>query len=399
MVPLQIGKERTLEIFYSDLKHNIQQAAQNSDFASSLTHSLYRYPASMSPILARQLIISLTRPGDLVLDPFCGGGTTAIESLAHGRRIICSDINSLARFVTIAKAFPPQEKTIEEFEKWISSAIKHLESIRYLKGKPLLSRTGKKFAPKTHALILLLRDLANTIRNRHVRRLALLTVLKLGKLCFDCNELSPTPTYLISKLKRISIQTSIALKTYSSECLKWPTSHDLKGSLRIFSCNATNLSSASNLKSENISLVLTSPPYPGVHVLYNRWQIHGRSETDLPYALINISDGYGPSYYTFGDRKRLDNMKYFRDLEITFKNLLNILNSSTVVAQVISFANPCSQLSRYRELMRSAGYKELFLGSSNSTILARKIPNRKWYKRATNNDQEAKEYIFLHRPI
>jgi hypothetical protein len=30
-------------------------------------------------------------------------------------------------------------------------------------------------------------------------------------------------------------------------------------------------------------LVLTSPPYPGLHVLYHRWQVKGRRETPAPF--------------------------------------------------------------------------------------------------------------------
>ena len=50
-------------------------------------------------------------------------------------------------------------------------------------------------------------------------------------------------------------------------------------------------------------LVLTSPPYPGVHVLYHRWQVDGRKEAPLPFMIANKLDGAGSSYYTMGDRK------------------------------------------------------------------------------------------------
>src|SRR5262249_14765497 len=39
------------------------------------------------------------------------------------------------------------------------------------------------------------------------------------------------------------------------------------------------------------ALVITSPPYPGVHVLYHRWQINGRRETAAPYWIANLADG------------------------------------------------------------------------------------------------------------
>ena len=43
---------------------------------SGLTHSFYNYPARFSPSFVRQAIINFTEPGDLVLDPFMGAGTS-----------------------------------------------------------------------------------------------------------------------------------------------------------------------------------------------------------------------------------------------------------------------------------------------------------------------------------
>ena len=40
-------------------------------------------------------------------------------------------------------------------------------------------------------------------------------------------------------------------------------------------------------------LVVTSPPYPGVHVLYHRWQVDGRKEAPLPFMIANKLDGAG----------------------------------------------------------------------------------------------------------
>ena len=42
-------------------------------------------------------------------------------------------------------------------------------------------------------------------------------------------------------------------------------------------------------------LVVTSPPYPGVHVLYHRWQVDGRKEAPLPFMIANKLDGAGSS--------------------------------------------------------------------------------------------------------
>lgn len=59
--------------------------------------------------VSRQLL-TFTRPGDLVLDPFCGRGTTVLESLIQNRRAIGSDVNWVAACVAGAKASVPSAK-------------------------------------------------------------------------------------------------------------------------------------------------------------------------------------------------------------------------------------------------------------------------------------------------
>lgn len=41
--------------------------------------------------LMRELIEHYSRPGDLVADPVCGSGTTAVAGLVEGREVICAD--------------------------------------------------------------------------------------------------------------------------------------------------------------------------------------------------------------------------------------------------------------------------------------------------------------------
>ena len=57
-------------------------AVSNRDKVTGAPHDFYRYPARFSPIFAREAIKTFTRPGDFVLDPFCGGGTTLVEALS-----------------------------------------------------------------------------------------------------------------------------------------------------------------------------------------------------------------------------------------------------------------------------------------------------------------------------
>ena len=50
------------------------------------------HPCQFPVELVERLVLSLTDPGDTVLDPFLGVGTTAIASLMHGRKAIGAEI-------------------------------------------------------------------------------------------------------------------------------------------------------------------------------------------------------------------------------------------------------------------------------------------------------------------
>lgn len=81
-----------------ELASRLSAAIAGSDGAPSddLTHGFHTYPARMHPVLAREVIGWLTRPGDVVIDPFCGGGTVLVEALVAGCRSHGVDLNPLA---------------------------------------------------------------------------------------------------------------------------------------------------------------------------------------------------------------------------------------------------------------------------------------------------------------
>lgn len=60
------------------------------------------YPTAKPLPLLREFVELFSDPGDLVLDPFCGSGTTLVAALERGRRAIGIDISEKA--LTIARA-------------------------------------------------------------------------------------------------------------------------------------------------------------------------------------------------------------------------------------------------------------------------------------------------------
>lgn len=72
-------------------------------------HSLHEisYRACFKPQLPRFFIARLTRPGDIVYDPFMGRGTTLLEAALLGRVPYGCDINPLSRILLQPRLQPP----------------------------------------------------------------------------------------------------------------------------------------------------------------------------------------------------------------------------------------------------------------------------------------------------
>ena len=66
-------------------------------------HSLHWFPGNFIPQIPSFLIQILSNPGDLVLDPFVGSGTTAVEAVNLGRRAVAGDRTTACVSITTAK--------------------------------------------------------------------------------------------------------------------------------------------------------------------------------------------------------------------------------------------------------------------------------------------------------
>lgn len=77
----------------------------------TLTHCFHSYPAMMIPQVAARLIDWYGRGARLVLDPYCGTGTSLVEANVQGIDAVGADLNPLARLVATAKTDcpPPDE--------------------------------------------------------------------------------------------------------------------------------------------------------------------------------------------------------------------------------------------------------------------------------------------------
>ena len=166
----------------------------------------------------------------------------------------------------------------------------------------------------------------------------------------------------------------------------------------LMECNAAQIDSAPifTRSGKQVDLVIASPPYPGVHVLYHRWQVDGRRESAAPFWIANCQDGHGSAYYTFGDRRREDFDFYFDSLLATLKSIRKTMKKGAHMVQMVAFSEPRRQLNRYLDGMTAAGFEEITDGVRR---IWRSVPNRKWHATFKGDIPSSHEVVLIHRAV
>lgn len=97
------------------------------------------YP-TQKPILLLERIISLvTSPGDLVLDPFCGSGTTLVAAELLGRNSLGIDVSKEAVNLTSQRLIEPVKTSSEMLRKGRRNYVQADEdALAYLHGLPVV---------------------------------------------------------------------------------------------------------------------------------------------------------------------------------------------------------------------------------------------------------------------
>lgn len=91
-----------------------------------LTHSFHEYKGRFYPQLAKAFMnYAGIKKGDTVLDPFCGSGTTLVESILFGANAVGVDINPIAFLLAKAKV-----KSIFLKQKYLTEIRKAFENIK-----------------------------------------------------------------------------------------------------------------------------------------------------------------------------------------------------------------------------------------------------------------------------
>ena len=89
-------------------------------------HQLAPYVGKLKSGMVRVLIELYSRPGDIVIDPFCGAGVVPLECVIMGRHAIANDLSPYAYVITRGKLSAPFTK--QEALHKAEEALREIES-------------------------------------------------------------------------------------------------------------------------------------------------------------------------------------------------------------------------------------------------------------------------------
>jgi site-specific DNA-methyltransferase (cytosine-N4-specific) len=237
-----------------------------------LTHNLHPYPAKFIPQIPRRVIEKLSGTRAVVLDPFCGSGTSLVEARILGRTAIGSDINPIAVLVSRAKTMSlssGQLQLVTGFQKEAFKALslwKRKGSLPRRVAVPEFPNRAKWFGGDALEELAYLAEEIRALEDDDVCTFLLATLSAI--VVKASNQASETKWKAIPKNLAAGDATRLFLEhlnrimpraaEYSQRVAGFPE-------VRVYQADARNLAYA---KDGSVDLVVTSPPYMNSYDYY-----------------------------------------------------------------------------------------------------------------------------------
>lgn len=298
---VQTNTAATSRTLRSLLGGDLDFHGKNTRYSSHYFHS---FPAKFPPQLPRLFIENLTAPGDTILDPMVGSGTTVLEAFLAGRNSVGVDIDPLALLISKVKTTPISPfLALQTSKEIVQRAASRLEGSNYAlyKSLPALWDTATRnfvdywFAPQTQrelaALIAEIRNINDTkVRDFFLLAFSATIITKSGgvSLAFDLGHTRPhkakaayarngdpiyradpnisaTPRsqrltkHLRSALDEFAKRSEMNARSLVTETATYPRCQFAQG-------DAQHIP----LASSSVDLIVTSPPYASNAIDYMR---------------------------------------------------------------------------------------------------------------------------------
>ena len=257
--------------------------------ADRFNHLVHPYPAKLLVHIPYFFLSTdlLSKPGDIVLDPFCGSGTVLVEAQLANRRAYGADANPLARLIARVKTAPLD---VQKTKRTLNEILRRIPT-EPSGDRPDVVNLEHWFYPSTARQLQCLQEVILRVRTCAVRdflivcfsvclrkvsladpRLSVPVRLRLGQYPKG-HPLREKSDAHLRRLRRVCVneifgriaRTNLA-RMESLQTAKTSTNlaevicSDARKLMHEYSLNGNR---NKPLAGESVQLIITSPPYPG----------------------------------------------------------------------------------------------------------------------------------------
>ncbi|CEG12761.1 hypothetical protein MSIBF_A2690003 [groundwater metagenome] len=356
------------------------------------THHLYRYPGQFVPQIPRFLIEKFSKKYDVVLDPFCGSGTTLVEANLLHRNSYGIDVNPIARLVTKVKT---KKISMSNDELIRITNINNFDDFDEIRKECKKFEYGYLFNGENLMHLLKIRKEIYENYTDDIRNFLLVCLLSIVK---SCANIDASKVRIVREKKDMINVFEIFKKTVHVN-LKKLTSLNTDVFAEVLNCdypdsfgdlNEPENAKKISLETQTIDLVVTSPPYLNA---LNYIKIHR-----IEMALLN--EKVDEKNYIGVDKEieiteSSDACKKLMAIEIYFKDMENAISE---ISRVLKSNGVCGMIIDKDRKIKNVRFKfanELIERAKNYNM----VLEDKFYRYATKENKSEGERILVFRKI
>lgn len=302
------------------------QFSFSGEDTSYLTHSLHPYPAKFPPQLPKKILEDYAFKGQIVLDPFCGSGTTLVEARIFGANAIGVDVNGLSVLLSQVKATPLTEQQFSIIENFISEVGNEIPKWKSEKRPKIKVKEieGQEhwFQPNVSEEITFLLNEISKQKDIDIQNF--LKIVLSSIIIRVSNQDSDTRFAAIEK--NIGNGYTLELfckraKEYNSRMADFSELVRDKTDLHLHNADSRNLSF---IPDSSVDIIITSPPYANTYDYYLYHKFRKRwLDLDVKFAQYN-EIGSRREYSSLKEKKE----KWNEDLIKCFTEMQRVLKPS-----------------------------------------------------------------------
>jgi len=306
-----------------------------------LTHNLHPYPAKFIPQIPGHCIANLSLPGELILDPFGGSGTTALEAVRLGRRALSTDANAVGTLIGSVKTCNLDREAVKEILSIRSIITTYLVDTpkadflckQYSMHIPEIPNITKWFPITSQGELAAIRSRITRITNKKAKNIAMLALSKIILAAsFQDSETRYSskphdiPPGEIFKRYLVAIDAITKNVVSTQATLRYGVSNFITADTRELGNNVG--------KPDSVDLIVTSPPYGNAtdYHLYHRFRLFWLGHDPRKLGKIEIGSHLRHQKESSGFQS------YLTEMEQSLLGMYRILKSGRYAVLVVGDA-------------------------------------------------------------